>query len=458
MVRLAAGLDETGSITEEAFARAQECLTRFGQRLKHIDASHIQAVGTNTLRIAGNSDQFLEMAEQSLGHSIGVISGYEEARLIYSGVAHSISESENNRLVMDIGGGSTELIVGNKLDPIYMESLPVGCVSMSARFFSKEVISEKQFKKCETAVMVEIEPYIKRYRELGWDEAVGSSGTIRSVSRVLAENGWTDGLITLTGLEKIKSALLEINLSEGIKLQGLSEKRAPVFPGGVAILLAVFKSLGIKSMKVSDGAIREGLLYELIGRQKDQDIREKSVAQLIQRFNIDQQHQQNVKNTCINLLRQAADSWGLDEYDEDLLVWAAALHETGLIVSHQQYHKHGAYILENLDLAGFSRQEQQRLALLVRNHRGGLSRTAFKALSKNWSKKLQQLAILLRLAVILHRSRTPESLPELVLTVNENVINLKFSSDWLASHPLTTADLQSEAEMLLEREWVLEYS
>ena len=457
MVRLAAGLDEDNNISEEAASRALECLHRFGQRIGHLDSSQVKAVGTNTLRSAQNSDGFLEMAEQALGHSIGVISGYEEARLTYSGVAHSISDSDRRRLVMDIGGGSTELIIGERLEPIYMESLSVGCVSLSERFFNKDTITEKQFKKAETAVLVEIEPYISRYRALGWHEAVGSSGTIRAVSRVLSENVWTDGLITLSGLEKIKSEIIANTESTMVRLPGLSDKRAPVFPGGVAILIAAFNAMEIESMKVSSGAIREGVLYELIGRQDDKDIREQTVELMIGRFSIDNQHQDKVKTTALTLFQQVAEMWNFEEPDEDLLAWSAGLHEIGLIISHQQYQKHGAYILENMDLAGFSRQEQQRLALLIRCHRGGLPKSLFKSFSEEWVGRLLRLVVLLRLSVILHRSRNSTLSDDFSLSVSKNTLALDLGEGWLESHPLTRADLQTEAEILLEREFVLRF-
>jgi exopolyphosphatase/guanosine-5'-triphosphate,3'-diphosphate pyrophosphatase len=448
MVRLAASLDEHNYLTEEGMTRALECLARFGQRLEHIPAANVRAVGTNTLRRAKNSALFLRRAEAALGHTIGIISGYEEARLVYLGVAHSVAENQQRRLVMDIGGGSTEIIIGERFVPLYMESLFMGCVSMTQSCFPKGKISTKAFKQAETRVMVELEPYISRYRELGWSEAVGSSGTIRSISKVLMENGWGDGTITLTGLQKLKKALIKAGDVSILLSTGLSERRAPVFAGGLAILIAAFKSLGIESMQVSTGAVREGLLYELLGRSHHHDVRDATIAQLIERFSLEREHSQRVSDTALSLHRQVCKKWRLDEMSSMLLGWAASLHEIGLSISHDQYHKHGAYILGNIDLAGFSRQEQQALALLIRNHRRSLSQEQFDIFPKDQKKTLMRLAILLRLSVLLHRSRSPEPLPNIGLKVSGKSISLAFPPQWLDAHPLSEADLYHEAGVL----------
>ena len=448
MVRLAAGLDEQNYLSEEASTRALECLARFGQRLEHIPPENIRAVGTNTLRRAKNSAQFMHRAEAALGQTIGIISGYEEARLVYLGVAHSLAENDRRRLVMDIGGGSTEIIIGERFEPLYMESLFLGCVSMTQACFHTGMIHGKAFKQAETLVMMELAPSVARYRGLGWSEAIGSSGTIRTIYKVLSENGWLDNGITLAGLQKIKKAIVKAGDVSTLLTTGLSERRAPVFAGGLAILIAAFKLLGIEEMQVSPGAVREGLLYELLGRTHHHDVRHATIEQLIERFGLEREHLQRVTNTALSLLGQVQNKWNSDEESSMLLGWAAALHEIGLSISHDQYQKHGAYILENIDLAGFSRHEQQALALLIRNHRRSLSLEQFDPFPKEQQKLLLRLAILLRLAVLLHRSRSPEPLPDIRLKISGKTITLGFPNQWLESHPLSEADLQHEAGVL----------
>jgi exopolyphosphatase/guanosine-5'-triphosphate,3'-diphosphate pyrophosphatase len=456
-VRLAAGLDKKNRLSKEAAERALGCLSRFGQRLEHIPSTNIRAVGTNTFRKAQNSHRFLERAEEALGHPIGIISGHEEARLVYLGVSHSIAHNEQRRLVMDIGGGSTEIIIGKHFKPLYMESLFVGCVSLTQKFFNKDKITAKAFDKAEMKVMRELRPYHSKYKKLGWKEAVGSSGTIRAASRVMLENGWTDGTITLSALEKIKNTLIKQGDPDKLVLPGLSERRAPVFPGGIAILIAVFKSLGIESMQVSTGAVREGLLFELLGRTKKHDVRDTTIEQLISRFGLDQEHLEQVRKTVLELYKQTKDKWRFQTGDEDLLDWAAALHEIGLSISHDQYHKHGAYILENMDLAGFTRQEQRQLALLVRNQRKSIDVESLEQLSKRQFLYAMRLVVLLRLAVLLHRSRSPEAIEDLQLKVNGTTLKLIFPEAWLETHPLTRADLKSDAKLLKKLSWSLEF-
>ncbi|MCW9025404.1 MAG: exopolyphosphatase [Gammaproteobacteria bacterium] len=446
MVRLAAGLQKDRSISEEVTQRALECLSRFGQRLKHITPGQVRIVGTNTLRASRGSQAFIREAEKLLGHPLNIISGIEEARLIYLGVAHSIAGDEGRRLVVDIGGGSTELIIGERFNPLQMESLYMGCVSMSQRFFSDGKISTKRINKARLAALVELEPHIERYKSMSWQDSIGASGTIRAIESVAMENGWSRDGITAESLDKILKALKDFGSTDKINLPGLKKERVPVFIGGLIVLHAVFEALEIKSMMVASGALREGLLYDLIGQEQQEGTRSNAINALAGRYNVDQHHAARVEETAILLFNQVKNDWNLDtRIHEYSLRWAARVHEVGLSIAHSQHHKHAGYILRNSDLPGFSRQEQQILAALVQTHRRSLDLDIFNELSDEWRQKAIQLAVILRMAVILHRGRHPEAITVPSCKVHDsNEIELVFNESWLESRPLTTTDLQEE--------------
>jgi exopolyphosphatase/guanosine-5'-triphosphate,3'-diphosphate pyrophosphatase len=450
-VRLADGLDESGRLDEEAQLRALACLERFGQRLVNVPQGCVRAVGTNTLRAAQNGPEFIGKAEQLLGHPIEVVSGTEEARLIYQGVLNSLALDEKKRLVIDIGGGSTELIIGKGVKPSLMESLSMGCVSVSRRYFKDGVISAAAWEKASLFALLELEPKIAIYRKLGWDIAVGASGTIRAIDKVIQTAGWEHEGITLSALRRMQRALLEAGNINRLKMSGLSQDRAAVFPGGVVILLACFEALGIKQMRVADGALREGLLSDLLGRISHNDVRSQSVQHLAARYHVDMDQAARVAKTAQRCLKQAARDWNLDyESCARWLAWAATLHEIGLDIAHNQYHKHGAYVIENADLAGFSLQEQKLVALLVLAHRRRFPVKAVNDLRQSMIKVIQGLAILLRLATLLHRSRNSEELPVFKLKAEKKTLSVTFPKQWLAAHPLTRADLEQEAGYLAE--------
>jgi exopolyphosphatase/guanosine-5'-triphosphate,3'-diphosphate pyrophosphatase len=446
-VRLGAGLDEEGQIRPDAEARALECLERFGQRVRDLPRGSVRAVGTNTLRKARNSRPFLRAAERALGHPIEIIAGREEARLIYLGVAHSLADDKGQRLVVDIGGGSTELIIGERFEPQQMESLHMGCVSMSELYFPEGRIDSIGWETARTAALLELQPIAYHYRNLGWQRAIGASGTVLAIERVGREMGWSKEGITPDSLRAIGEALVKAGDVRKLELAGLSKDRAPVFPGGVAVLSAVFQALGIEHMSVSDGALREGLIYDLLGRIRHEDVRARTIESLMRRFQVDTEHARRVEATALGLLEQVAEDWGLNEDHADLLAWAARMHEMGLSISHSQYQKHGAYLLENADLPGFSRPEQQQLALLVRAHRRKFPAKQFADLPREPGEDLMRLAMLLRLAVLLHRSRGQQTL-SLRADPAENGLTLRFPPGWLDQHPLTRADLQNERAAL----------
>jgi len=459
IVRLAAGLTPDRFLTEEAQRKAIDCLQRFAQRLRDMPPGSVRAVGTNTLRVARNSAQFLEKAEQALGHPIEIIAGIEEARLIYQGVANSLTNDGKRRLVMDIGGGSTEYIIGVDQTPLRKESLRMGCISMSLNHFNDGKITAKRFKRAVIAAQTELEPFENAFRHGAWEQAVGASGTMRTVEKLLVSNGWSKEGITLDGLNQLIDAMYSAGHCDKLQLTELSNDRKPILPGGVAIIYASFKSLQIPKMKVADGALREGLIYDLLGRINHEDVRDRTVTALASRFHVDQEQAARVWQTLADFSRQGLPLGGVDREDaEPWLDWAAALHEIGIDIAHSNYHRHGAYVIENGDLPGFSRQDQKLLATLVRFHRRKLIPKSFKELVKPWDMAAFPMTLLLRLAVLLHRSRQPTALPYITLAMTENRIILRFPKNWLSDHPLTAADLEQEAGYLLGAEMVLDYA
>jgi len=450
MVRLASGVEENGRIDKEAAARALACLERFGQRLRDMHANSVRVVGTNTLRVARRKQAFLERAREALGHPIEIISGMEEARLIYSGVAHTMPSEPGKRLVVDIGGGSTELAIGENLTPLELESLRMGCVSVSERFFKDGRISAKRLARARVAARLELEPVQAAIRRRGWDRAVGSSGTVRAIGEALRELDPQAGTIRPEGLERVLNYLIEVGDTRELGgLQAITEDRRAVFPGGAAILAEVFEVLGIEEMRIAEGAMREGLLYDMLGRFTDEDARERTVHAMQQRYHVDLAQAERVEATTLEFLTQVRHAWRLEDPLADLaLQWAARLHEIGLDVSHSGYHRHGAYLLENADLPGFAREEQRLLACLVGSHRRKLALAGLEDLLPPWDHTAVRLIVLLRLAVLLHRGRSPTALPKIELSATPSSLVLRFPGRWLKEHPLTTADLHQEIEYL----------
>ncbi len=449
MVRLAGGLDSENHLTEDAIDKGVQCLERFGQRIKDVPTINVRAVSTNTLRQARNSLYFMLKANLALNHRIEIISGREEARLIYLGVAHTIFNEEQQRLVVDIGGGSTELIIGKRFDARVIESLYMGCVNMSNRFFSDGEITAKKMRRAIIASRQELEHIQALYRLIGWDTVLGTSGTITSIKSVIQSQGWSKDRITVKALSKLKKDLIQKGHIKEINYEGLSSNRIPVFPGGVAILSAVFETLEIKEMETSEGALREGLLYDLIGRLQDNDTRDKTINDLVERYGVDREQSARVEATAIEIFKQINQDWNLSaDEDKKLLRWSARLHELGLTVAHSQHHRHGAYLLNNSDMPGFSRQEQNNLGLLVRCHRRKFPVNLLTEMPEADQEKLKKLAIILRLAVVLNRSRSDATLPAMMFSAKNKLINIKFPQTWLNDHPLTEADLQTEADYL----------
>lgn len=448
-VRLASGLGPNKQLAPEAQERAIECLRRFGQRVHHLPRGSIRAVGTNTLRSARNGRTFLLAAREALGHPIEIVSGIEEARLIYLGVSHSVESDDRRRLVIDIGGGSTELIIGRGFEPLDMNSLYMGCVSMTQQYFSDGAITKRAFRKATVAAHRELEPHRAHFAAQNWEVAVGASGTIRAVYDVASAEGFGADGITLEALYRVRDACIAAGQIGTLALVGLSADRAPVFPGGVAVLTAAFESLGIEQMSVSGGALREGLLYDLLGRLRDDDVRNRSVAALAARYHVDEPQATRIERTALACLAQVATAWELeDDEAKRMLAWAAQLHEIGLGIAYSHYHKHGAYIAENCDLAGFSTEGQRLLAALIRTHRRKLPSPSVDQLGEPAATRALRLAVLLRLAVSLHRSRSPDPLPPVTLRARKNTLEIAFPKGWMKQHPLTRADLEQEVAYL----------
>lgn len=453
MVQLRAGLDSRGRLSAIAQERALDCLERFGQRIQNLPegSGSVRVVGTNTLRVAKNSDAFLKKAKKALGHPIEIIEGEEEARLIYLGVAHALSFDNTRRLVMDIGGGSTEFIIGERFEGIERESLGMGCVSFSQAFFSGGSITKEKMKRAIIAAATRLRAIQKQYRDIGWDEAVGASGTIRCVANIVKEAGWAvDGTITAQSLDKLIELMIESGHIDVVPLGNLSAERRSVLPGGVAVLRASFEQLKIKQMMVSDGALREGLLYDLLGRISHDDERERTVSAMARRYHADQAQTARVVLMLDDLFDQVAKPWRLEKHYRHQLHWVATLHEIGLSISHHQYQKHSYYLLANSNLPGFSREEQHALAAMVRGQRRRFSLKYIKRLPKDIQLTTQRLTVLLRLALVFNRGRSIEEATPVKLEAKSKEIKLLLPADWLAEHPLTEADLLQEVAYLQE--------
>ena len=444
-VRLASGLTADKRLDTDSQERALAALRRFGERLRGFAPTSVRVVATNTLRVAKNTADFLPLAEQALGFPIEIISGREEARLVYIGAAHSLPAVDYKRLVVDVGGGSTEFIIGRRIEPQLMESLYMGCVSYSLRFFPGGCVDKKRFRDAQLAAAQEIAAIARPYQRSGWQEAIATSGSARAIARLIELNrldpGGSGG-ITRHGLETLRALMIGAGSAAAMTLEGLPTDRLPVLAGGLAILCAVFSELGIERMAYASGALRLGVLYDLIGRFHHHDMRESTVRQFGRRYQVDGRQAQRVEATALKLLGQLLDA-SCPQYENDarFLRWAAMLHEIGISIAHSGYHKHGAYILGCADMPGFSKQEQTRLAQLVLGQRGKLEKlTSFPPGAASW-----RLVCCLRLAVALHRSRDDHAVPNFRLGAGEDGYQLELPRGWLAANPLSAAELADES-------------
>ncbi len=448
MVRLGGGLDRKGNLDARVQQRALDCLSRFGQRLRGIPAKNIRAAGTQTFRRLKHADEFLLAAETALECPIDIIAGREEARLIYLGVTQWVAGDQQKQLVMDIGGGSTELIIGEHFDPVEMESLQFGCVSVTNRFFANGKITEKALKRAQRAVAAELQEIQSVYRKAGWQTAIGSSGTIRSAASMCEANGWCKKGITARALEKLKQKVLSFKTISKVEIDGLSERRQPVIIGGLAILLACFKALHIEELVISPFALREGLLHDMLGRLEHRDPRDKAVKALMTRFAVDPAQVERVRRTALEIFDQLSPDQPISRPYRTLLAWAAELHETGLALSHNSYQQHSAYLVEASDMAGFSHQEQLFLAALVGFQRRGIPEDYAARLPKRLYKPLRITLLCMRLAWIFCRTREDEAIRSFRIKLVDTTVHLALPAHWMEAHPLTVADLEYEQQAL----------
>ena len=430
-VQLAAGLDENNILGVAAEQRGLDCLSRFVARLDSVPPNRIRVVATNALRQAKNANDFISRANKILPKPIEVIAGREEARLIYLGVSHT-NASSDKRLVIDIGGGSTEFIIGQGFDPLLTESLQMGCVAFTQLFFADGRISESAFTNATIAARKKILAINSQYQKAGWNSVIGSSGTIKAVRNVLVAEGWADEQerITYAGVKKLEQLLIQIGHVQDIELEGVKEHRKAVFPAGVAVLSAAMEALGIDTLAYSDGALREGVMYDMLGRFASEDVRDRSVMSLIRRYSVDQKQARQVVRTSRHLFRQVQDDLQLSNDDGDLLRRAAYLHEIGLAISHSNYHRHSAYLLENSDIPGFSQVDQKRMAQLMLSHRRKLKSDMIEQTITVGGEQLVYLCLLLRLAVLAHHSRSEYDLPQMQLVITDrNCWQITVSTD-----------------------------
>jgi exopolyphosphatase/guanosine-5'-triphosphate,3'-diphosphate pyrophosphatase len=446
MVRLRGGLDANNNMDEEVAERALDCLQRFGDRIRHLEPQAVRAAGTNTLRSMKTSAAFLKKANKALGHRIEIIPGREEARLVYLGVSHTLSDDKGKHLVIDIGGGSTEFIIGKRFEPKRLESLNFGSVSVTKRFFPNGDLSVHKWQTANTVLRLEIMPIQRDYSASNWKQATGSSGTIKAARAIIQELELEKFGVTLKALYDIRDRMINMGNIDDIDLPGLKSDRAPVFAGGLAIIIAVFESLEIEEMTVSDGALREGLLYDMLGRINHEDVRYRSVQDLMYRFNVDTEQASRVRETAIHCYKQVRKDWNLLKKRKLTLGWAADLHELGLSITHDKHHLQGGHILEHADIPGFARRRQHWLSIMVQSHRKNPDMELFETLPEDERKTIFYLSILLRLAVLLHRSRQDvEILPEVEGSADS--LHLRCQDD-IKNHALIEADLMQEKEWL----------
>ena len=438
-------LGETSSaaiLTSGAIDRGLACLERFKQLIDSTAPAKIRVVGTNALRRAKNRQDFIEPAEQILGAPIDVIYGREEARLIYLGVAHTLSDDEDTRLVVDIGGGSTEFILGERFEPLRLESLQMGCVSYGEAFFPDGKITKERFDAAYHRARIEVSHIRRNYHSECWQDAVGSSGTLRAIETLIMTAGHRKEGIDRAALGELKKQLLAFAHVDEINLEGLSESRKGVVTAGLAITMGIFDGLQIPLMRTSTGALREGVIYDLIGRFSHEDVRTRTISAMQQRYSVDQTIADLVTHRVTLLAEATHETWRLEPSDIALLEWSGALHEIGVAVSQKNYSQHSAYLVLNTDLPGFAEQDQATMAALIAGLKGKVRSEVLDPISKRKRQTVARMMVLLRLAVILKHVEALEALPDLSVSASEDTLTLTFPEQWGADHPLTTWEIE----------------
>ncbi|MFT5676493.1 MAG: exopolyphosphatase/guanosine-5'-triphosphate,3'-diphosphate pyrophosphatase [Paraglaciecola sp.] len=451
-VRLAEGLDKEDMLSEEAQQRGLQTLEVVAESLQGIETGNVRIVATYTLRKARNAKEFIKAARKILPFPIEVISGAEEARLIYQGVAHT-NHDDGQRLVVDIGGGSTEFIIGEGFNTKLLRSLQMGCVSYTNRFFKNGELNAKAFNKAVTHAQQELEMIDKKFNQLGWNSCIGCSGTIRTVIELAQRLDSTnrENYVSLSDLNTLIKLCCAAGNSADLQLDGLSEDRRPVFAAGLAILTATFKSLQISEMEYSAAALREGVLYEMEEQLTQPDIRQRSAESVATRYDVDIEHAKRVLATTMAVYRSCKKDWQLEHKElKSMLEWAALLHEVGLQINTRGIQRHSGYILQNLDLPGFNQEHQNLLATLVRFHRKKVKSQEIPEFSLHQTDKVNKLIAILRLSVLLNIKRQDDILPKMEITVRGKKLHISFPDNWLAQKPVFSADLERETDYVKE--------
>lgn len=445
-VQLGAGLEDD-RLSQDAIERGLACLSRFAQLLGSVTPERVRVVGTNALRMARNRRDFTLPASRILGTRVDVIYGREEARLVYLGVAHTLADDLASRLVIDIGGGSTELVIGQRFEPQRLESLQMGCVSYGKDYFPNGRISDDNYRRAYDKARLLLAPIRHEYHARNWQDCVGSSGTVRTIELLLGLHGGCTSGINRPGLRKLEKKLLKFRTMDDINLEGLAEQRRNVILPGMAIISALFDVLGIERMRTSTGALREGVIYDLMGRLSHEDVRERSINALMQRYSVDTETADIVEQRARVFFDAARRAWQLDTQDRELLRWTARTHELGLAIAHKHFNRHTAYVLRNADLPGFSQEEQEQLAVLAIGQRGKLMEEIYADLGAAEVPRMQRLICLFRLAVCFKHVEKLERLPDFTLEAGPDSLSFTFPSRWLEQHPLTARELASEQEL-----------
>ncbi|MFZ7266812.1 exopolyphosphatase [Avibacterium avium] len=461
-VQLAEGLDENNVLSQEAIQRGVNCLALFAERLQGFPAENVNVVGTFTLRTAVNNEAFLRQAEQVFPYPINIISGQMEAKTIYAGVSHTQPET-GRKFVVDIGGGSTEMIIGDDFHPLIAESRHMGCVSFAKKFFPQGEISAENFQRAEQSAVNKIEDLAFEYRKLGWQSVLGSSGTIKTVYQVIAANLDPNGIITAARLARLSEKVLQVSHFDDLHLEGLNEDRADVFVPGLAILSAVFEVFGIEQMRYSDGALREGVMYSLEKNFQVSNIRQRTALALAEQFNLDMAQSERVYQSAQRLAAQYS-AWQKSQLQDemvDILLWAARLHEVGIVINHKGLQKHSAYILQNMELPGFDKEQQRLLTTLVRYQINNIKQADFTKFSRYAEQDILALVRLLRLAILLNKSRQATVWSEKIsLKIDRTLAQwtIQFEPSYLAHNPLVRNDLIAENKLLKELDLGLTFS
>jgi len=453
-VRLAAGLSHENVLSQEAMERGWQCLRLFSERLQDIPPAQIRVVATATLRLAVNASEFIAKAQQILGCPIQVISGEEEARLIYQGVAHTTGGSDR-RLVVDIGGASTELVTGTGAQATSLFSLSMGCVTWLERFFTDRNLGQENFDAAENAARDVLRPVADELRRHGWQVCVGASGTVQALQEIMMAQGM-DERITLGKLQQLKQRAIQCGRLEELEIEGLTLERALVFPSGLAILIAIFTEMNIQSMTLAGGALREGLVYGMLHLTVDQDIRSRTLRNIQRRFIIDSDQARRVSTLASLFANSVAKVWDLDAYSVEILQVAGELHEIGLSIEFKQAPLHAAWLVKNLDLPGFTPAQKKLLATLLLNQTNPVDLSSLHQQNAVPPRVAEHICRLLRLAIIFASRRRDDLLPDISIVAEGEKLTLRLPQDWLENHPLGAELIEQESQWQSYVHWPIE--